>query len=542
MKRVHGILCLARFSGVAVLFLLAACNAAAPSPGPPPQATVPQSVGSQTAQAEVAYACGGAVEARTWQLWDTQGRPWMKAHQVQARLLQRGDTYALYDIQVIFHNLEAMAQRCQRIDRLVQLADDLLPLFDALQPLPGGAPDDFAWVCRGGAVCNERNRLVNTEVMLVSVQGLGLLSALARDLATSPDPQARAHPLIAKTVQTSLQHLQRWGGRKQRQQWMQLAGASASDVKDGSSALFFTDQLMWQMAVYAHLAGVAAVQPQWFAQARRGSAVHESLSANLRALLHFFERRVTLSEVDSLLLGTGKGADLDAGFSRLYADNRFAGYSGSQPPATCIPEARDADKSVGKVASPGPVRLHAQLNLDPRKVRPVHDLGWDLSHARRLVQFLDAMTTNRYAMAAWWDIAPEALPPPDLGRAFAAQLLTKVWNGDAHAPLFTNYWTGANGWYRVAYDNGTGACYAGYKPFGLTDSFPTGGYAAWAAYFPLIGVLARAIDERARSERPEDFAFVQSYYGGLSAKASANNRMIQQLMFWPTLIAVPISP
>lgn len=536
MKHRPGIFRHARSVGVAVLFLLAACNTAPPSTSLPALATQSPSVAVQSAQTEGAYACGGAVEARTWQLWDAQGRPWMKAQQVQARLLQQGDTYALYDIQIIFHNLQAMAQRCGRADRLVQLADDLLPLFDALQPLPGGAPADLAWVCRGGAVCNERNRLVNTEVMLVSVQGLGLLNALARDLATSPDAQARAHPLIGKTVHTSLQHLQRWGGRKQRQQWMQLAGASATDVKDGSSALFFDDQSMWQMVVYAHLAGIAAVQPQWFAQVQPGSEVHESLSANLRALLRFFERRVTFAEVDSPLLGRVQVADLDAGFWRLYADNRFAGYRGSQPPATCIPEAPDADPGAAKVSSPGPVRLRAQLNLDPRNVRPVKDLGWDLSHARRLVQFLDAVTANRNAMAAWWGMAPQALPVPDLGRAFAAQLLTKVWNGDIQAPLFTNYWSGANGWYRVAYDNGTGHCYAGYRPYGLSDSFPTGGYAQWAVHYPVIADLARTIYQRTQSAKPADMEYVYTYYGGLSTKASTNTRMVQAMMFWPTLV------
>lgn len=537
MKFDYGLLRLAQLTWVAALLLLSACQTAPPSPALSAQATQPPPDAVQTAQTEGAYACGGTVEARTWQLWDTQGRPWMKAQQVQARLLQQGDTYALYDIQIIFHNLQAMAQRCGSTDRLVQLADDLLPLFDALQPLPGGAPTDLAWVCRGGAVCNERNRLVNTEVMLVSVQGLGLLSALARDLATSPSPKARAHPLIGKTVHASLQHLQRWGGHKQRQQWMQLAGASATDVKDGSSALFFTDKPMWQMAVYANLAGIAAVQPQWFEQVQPGSALHEGLSANLRALLRFFERRVTLAEVDSPLLGRVQVADLDAGFWRLYADNRFAGYSGSLPPATCMHEAPDADPVAVKVASsPGPVRLRAQLNLDPRNVRPVKDLGWDFSHARRLVQFFDAVTANRHAMAAWWGIAPQALPAPDLGRAFAAQLLTKVWNGDAQAPLFTNYWSGANGWYRVAYDNGTGHCYAGYKPYGLSDSFPTGGYAQWAAYYPLIADLAHTIYQCTQSAHPADMEYVRSHYGGLSAKASAHTRMVQQLMFWPSLV------
>ena len=475
--------------------------------------------------------CSDVLEMRAWSLWETRARRYLQQELIASRLLTQGDTYALYDIQIVFDNLRAMAQRCQRTDRLVQMADDLLPVFDALQPLPG-QPGELAWICRGGAVCNERNRLVNTEVMLVSVQGLGLLSALARDLATSGNEQARAHPLIAKTVQASLQHLQRWGGPKQRQNWQQLAGASAADVKNGSSALFFTDKPMWQMAIYANLAGIAAAQPQLLAQARPGTAAHAELAANLQALLRFFERRVSLAEVDSLRLGRVQVADLDAGFWRLYADNRFAGYGGAMPPAICQAE----PGGDGPSAKAGPVRMQAQLQVDPRDVRPVKDLGWDFSHARRLVQFFDAFTVNRQAVQAWWGVAPQDLPAPGLAAAFATQLLTRVWNGDAQAPLFTNYWNGANGWYRVAYDNGTATCYAGYRPFGLTDSFATGGYAQWAVYNPLIGDLGQTLYRLTQSKRAEDVAFVQTYYPGLSAKAAASARMIREMMFWPSLV------
>ena len=93
-----------------------------------------------------------------------------------------------------------------------------------------------------------------------------------------------------------------------------------------------------------------------------------------------------------------------------------------------------------------------------------------------------------------------------------------------------------NGWYRVAYDNGTGACYAGYPPFGLSNSFPTGGYAIWGAYYPVIDDLARAIYALADSTDPSAVAFIRKHYGGLSPAASTNNRMVEQLMFWPTLV------
>lgn len=505
----------------ALLLTLAAC--ATPQQ---PQGAV-QSAVSPT-RAVVAppapFVCGGAVEARTWQLWDAQGRGFLRQQLLGARLKDRGDAYALYDIQIEFHNLMMMAQRCGRVERLLQLADDLLPAFDSLEPLNGDLANP-AWICRGGAVCNTRNRLVNTEVMLVSAQGLGLFTALADALVRAPDPGARSHPFVARTAQVAVAHLLRWGNADERARWMQLAGASPQDVKNGSSALFFTDKPLWQIGLHAHLAGIAAVQPEVFRNvAAPGSAAHGELAQGMAALLRFFERRLRLQSVQSPRLGVGVAqvADLDAGYWRLVADNRFAGYSNSQNPAVCEPRPEGG--------------MRARVLVDSAQVPPVKTLGWDFSHARRLVQVLDALQRNRHALQAWYGLAPDRLPAPDLAQAFAAQLVAGIWNGDAQKPLFANYWGGANGWYRVAYDNGTGVCYPGYPPYGLSDSFPTGGYAIWGAYYPVIDDLARSIYALADSTDPAAVAFIRQYYGGLSAAASANNRMVTQIMFWPTLV------
>lgn len=524
---------LARWILPALVMLLSAC-AVMRGNTEPANFAIPSNTNSVlSAKTDHTYACGGDVEARVWHLWDDQGRLYLKSQLVQARLERLGDTYALYDIQIIFHNLQAMAQRCGRAERLVQMADDLMPLFDLLKPLPGGKVGESAWVCQGGLVCNEHNRLLNTEVMLVSVQGLGLLSSLARDLASSPSLQAREHPLVAKTVHTGLQHLQRWGGAQQRSRWAKMAAATPADVKDGSSALFFTDHVMWQMVVYAHLAGIAAVQPDWFADARPGTPTHTQHSYNLAAMLRLFNARISLTNVESPRFGSVKVADMDAGFWRLHSDNRFAGYAGTAPPAVCKP----APPSTAQAQTTGPSRMESHLQVDPSTIRPVQDLGWDISHARRLVQFFDAFTANRHALQAWWNFQHNDLPAPDLPKAFAAQLLTKVWNGSVSAPLFSNYWSGANGWYRVAYDNGTGRCFQGYKPSGLSDSFPTGGYAQWASYYPLLGVVAQNIYKQTQSVKKENSTFFGDNYAGLVVVNNENNKLnIQEIMFWPSLI------
>ena len=153
----------------------------------------------------------------------------------------------------------------------------------------------------------------------------------------------------------------------------------------------------------------------------------------------------------------------------------------------------------------------------------------------RLVHVLAALDQNRKAVKQVFGLTANELAAPDLARAFTAQLVGNVWNGDRRHPLFTNYWGGANGWYRVAYDNGTAYCNAGYRPFGLSDSFTTGGYATWARYDPILGELGRTLFHLAQTDNEADNAFIRKYYGGLLTP-SINNRMLTQLMFWPTLI------
>lgn len=463
--------------------------------------------------------CGDALEAQIWSLWDTHGRKLLR-QEIHARLLQAGDTYALYDIQVYFHNLEAMAERCERTSRLVQIADDLMPLFDLQQPLPGRA-EERGWLCRGGAVCNARNRLIDTEVMLVSVQGLGFFSAVAAALARAPEQQARSHSFIRKTVQASLAHLLRWGGPEMREEWYRLAAASPQDVKDESSTLFFTDKHLWQIAIYSNLASIAIAKPTLMAELDQTQEAQKELSLNVRALLAFFQSRTSLRKIASPRLGDVTVADLDRGYSRLYRDNRYAGYVGATPPVLC---------------EPGPNGPKAHSQLDAENIPPVSDLGWDFSHARRLVQVLEALEINRAAVQAWYDLASADLPAHDLAQSFAAQLVASVWNGDTSRPLFNNYWGSANGWYRVAYDDGTGGCRAGIGPYGLSISFATGGYITWAKYYPVLGQLGRAVYAASQSVDWADDAYMKEHWRNLSSLASVNNRILTQLMFWPSLV------
>lgn len=466
------------------------------------------------------FLCGGKLEAKTWQLWDTNGRSYIKDLYVNKSLKENKDTYALYDLQALLHNLEAMAARCSRTDRLIQLANDLMPIYEALEPVESN-PAEKAWICRGGRVCHSNSKQRNTEVMLVSVQGLGLFSALANDLARSDDLKASTHPFVDKTYQTAKNHLLRWGNDTVRNKWNKFADAKPEDVTNDSSVLFFTDKYLWQISIYANLAGISIARPDL----AESVSVRDKkeLSDSVSVLLNFFNRRLTVTSEKYKKIGKVKVAMLDSGYWRLYKDNKYAGYSGQKVPAECV-----LDKKTGQKI--------AKIKMKSKSVPVVENLGWDLSHSRRLVHALHAMEANRTAMEQWYDLKKSIISEEDLPKAFAAKLITGVWNGDALQPLFYNYWSGANGWYRVAYDNGTGYCNAGYPPFGLTDSFATGGYITWGKYYPVIAQLGRRIYRLSNESDEESRHFVQQYYTGLSVKASANKQLLTDIMFWPSLV------
>ena len=471
----------------------------------------------QSADSE--FFCDGKLEAEVWQLWDGSAKEYLRSQQFTKRLKEQGDTYALYDVQTYAHNLVAMTQRCNRVDRLQELAELLGKAFSTLEAAPDSKAGR-AWVCKGGAVCNEKNRLINKEVLLTSLQFLALTTSVANGL--SQVSNQKQDKFVELTAIASLQHLLRWGDADAVRQLKKQIGAQAQDVKDGSSALFFSDKHLWMIAVYADLAGIFQDNPRVLAEAKLTEEQLQGMRQHLFWMLKLFATRITLLD------GVGRNgrpvklADLDRGFWRRYADNRYAGYTGGEKPVNCIKQADGTFKT--------------QVSLNAGIFEPVENIGWDISHARRLVHAFDAIERNREAMQQFWRVAQDDLPSVGIMRAFAHQLLEKVWNGDAEYPLFSNYWSGANGWYRVGYDNGTPRCMEGYPPFGLSNAFATGGYASWARYDPEIRTLGRRLYRLSVSDIEADRLFMDKYYPGLGTKAGVGNRMLTQLMFWPSLV------
>lgn len=482
--------------------------------------------GNQSWAVDSPFVCGGKIEKEAWGLWDKDVKKFLLERQLQDRLLKQGDVYALYDFQTYTHNLLAMARRCNSTSRLQEIARLIEIAYGKLEPAPT-VLSGRRWVCRGGSICNESNRLLNNEVLLDSVQFLGVASSVANALASSKTQLTDDDKLFIKnTVQIIIEHLLRWSDKTAINAIQKARVATILDVKDGSSALFFTDKPLWMISIYAELSGILN-SPQLLGIPQISPSDKTQLSRHLNELLQFFRARLSIQRIQNSQ-GKMELADLDRGYWRLFADNAYAGYEKAEKPVTCVYSSDNKNKFKIVVAIPAD------------KVPKREDLGWDISHARRLVHALDALERNRPSVKKIFMLGEEQLPPDNLTNAFANTLVSLVWNGNKHEPLFSNYWNGANGWYRVAHGSGTGQCREGTPPFGLTDSFPTGGYVAWVKYNPTVGELGKRLYYLINSTKAEDTAFVARYYAHLGTSAKPLDKSLTRILFLPSLVGVSI--
>jgi hypothetical protein len=90
----------------------------------------------------------------------------------------------------------------------------------------------------------------------------------------------------------------------------------------------------------------------------------------------------------------------------------------------------------------------------------------------------------------------------------------------------------------VAYDNGTGQCREGTPPYGLTNSFLTGGYALWGQWMPELRALGLALVSLAESREANDISFMLMHYRSLTNEVSSSIGMVNNMMFWPSLVYV----
>jgi hypothetical protein len=112
-------------------------------------------------------------------------------------------------------------------------------------------------------------------------------------------------------------------------------------------------------------------------------------------------------------------------------------------------------------------------------------ISWDISHARRFVQVFETLYHNR-------SITRQVFPTKDVLQGLANQASFTVFKKDLKKPLFTNYFDGSNGWYRVKGNKGIG-------PDQNSAEWIAGGFALWQLYQPALKRVVDAIWEMIES-------------------------------------------
>lgn len=113
------------------------------------------------------------------------------------------------------------------------------------------------------------------------------------------------------------------------------------------------------------------------------------------------------------------------------------------------------------------------------------DVTWDVGHARRFVFVVDSLVRNARTTAErqLWESKAVGL---------ANQFAFGIFGGDTNAPLFRNYFDGANGWYRVGYDGRPGF---GYSPWSRSADAGAAGYCLWSGREARVGQICEGVHQ-----------------------------------------------
>ena len=466
------------------------------------------------------FDCGGILEEDVWSLWEG-GKHSEARGSLDHRLGMRSDVYVLYDLQTRYHNLYLMSVRCNRVSRQHQFASLIERAYGYLEINQSVLGKGAGWICRGGALCSQRSDLANRELVLVSSQFLGFATDIAAGYSANEiASDIRVRSFVERTVEVTLEHLLRWSGPREEADLLRRIEMDAAQVSTKGSERLLTDKHVWQLVAYLNLAGALKKMP--WSRSYLGLSISErdQLKKYLESLLILFSKRLTIEVVGDGLYRVR--INIDHGFWTNRNENRYAGYEGTMSPHPCVDDNRHESNQAKGGKRPLPILRR--------------DVGWDFSHSRRFVHLSQSMDKYGDLISDIWGVSSQALLAKQLSNGLVTQLIDKIWNGDKGYPLFSNYWNGVNGWYRVAYTNRPGNCQEGIPPYGFSEVFATGGYIIWSTHSELIRMLGIQIMRLTESTDYSDRDFVFHYYPSLHSMSDPRIRSDRQLMFWPNLI------
>ncbi|MCC7300546.1 MAG: LamG domain-containing protein [Verrucomicrobia bacterium] len=407
------------------------------------------------------------------------------------------DTYVLYNIEMYTVNLLRFAAATTNLTQLDGLAEVYLSAYkyltytnkyvyhywpgyptQSVHPLEAPAK---MWL--GAPLTNGvPGRL---EGVLVGSQFLYAVAYLINTIVDLPEAQRTANMtnLVAQYTPVILtDHYHRWifadQGIFQRKAYGAESGLynhkefllkllnrefGSTQLNPPSYFNFVTDTDMWILGGVVEMLAAHAKDPVLV-------PLVESERTNLLAYVELgavlMTNRFSYSSLTNFQGSPVTGINFDLGSWDDYGDYKYAGYTGAVSPMY-----------QGWPDMPGT------------------NVGWDISHARRFVNFFETMYRNR-------DVTGLSFPDRSVMEGLSAQLIYGAGNKDINAPLFSNFMDGQNGWYRVAYHTN----FPGYRPYGSCTAFLTGGYGFWGEFNSDLAKVRDILWKKIKSLYTADFS------------------------------------
>lgn len=401
----------------------------------------------------------------------------------------RRDPYALYNIQTYTNNLLKYSQYCRDYETLDELAGVLLAAYPYLErrttyvydyptisgvscaadvTAPLQAPASRMWVYHNDTSYKDGHEplLPSSQFLYMVSNAINIVSGInesnrtqnMKDLASKYAPVAvNDHYMRWIYYDKNVFQVKGWGCEK----YCTTPNYNHYDfIKKKSSKYFghysslsycnlYTDNDMWILAGVVEILAANKKDPSLVSI---NSTTRQKLLNYTSLAVSVVKSRLTLSTLSSLNGTTANGLNLDLGAWDEHPGYSYSGYLGRTFPTSANKKAAD-------------------------------NVGWDISHARRFVHLLTTLYENRAAVN-------QSFPNTAAMTRFTNQLVYKSFNKNFQRPLFSNYMDGTNGWYRVDY---SGAVGFGYPPYGMSNSYMSGGYSLWSRFNPDMGNVSDAL-------------------------------------------------
>ena len=166
-------------------------------------------------------------------------------------------------------------------------------------------------------------------------------------------------------------------------------------------------------------------------------------------------------------------------------------------------------------------------------------MGWDISHARRLVPLFDAVERNGSQALCTFCLPAGLLSSGLVRAAYANQMADVIWTRIVSIYCFLTF--GVALMVVIAWPIWQGIVHAELVvlPLGWHQPFPKGSFITWNFYKLLLGDLGASFFLLGGSTRPSIQKYVSKYYSQFSVYDDAPGlRQYEKLQFWSSLIGL----